>query len=276
MKVYRTNLHKPALRLRIEVREGYVVTDQIKILFLSANPKDISRIRLDEEVREVDEKIRRGDLRDQLTLIPHLAVRPSDLQETLLRHKPHILHFSGHGSPTEGIVLEDNSGRTKLVSTAALAALFSAIPDNLRIVLLNACYSSLQAEVITQTVDFTIGMNKEIGDRSALVFSAAFYRGLAFGRSIQESFDLGVGALMLEGIPEEQTPTLLTKKGANASQAYLISPEADKPEPARQESTNLPHGSSHGTVNVAGGTFNSGRDTVITGQSNTTHNHNRK
>lgn len=252
------------------------MTDQIKILFLSANPKDISRIRLDEEVREVDEKIRRGDLRDQLTLIPHLAVRPSDLQETLLRHKPHILHFSGHGSPTEGIVLEDNHGRTKLVSTAALAALFSAIKDNLRIVLLNACYSSLQAEVITQTVDFTIGMNKEIGDRSAIVFSAAFYRGLAFGRSVQESFDLGVGALMLEGIPEEKTPTLLMRKGANASQAYLLTPAADEPEPARHEPPSLPQGGSHGTVNLTGGAINSGRDTVITGQSNTAHNYNRK
>jgi len=243
------------------------VTDQIKILFLSANPKDISRIRLDEEVREVDQKIRGGEFRDQLVLIPHFAVRPGDLQETLLRHRPHVLHFSGHGSATRGIVLEDNAGNTKLVSPAALAALFSAIRDNLRIVLLNACHTSVQAEVITQTVDFTIGMRKEIGDRSAIVFSAAFYRALAFGRSVQESFDLGVGALMLEGIPEEQTPALLPRKGVNASQVYLLSPEAVREQPTGRGPQGLPQTGQHGSVNLKDTHVNSGRDAVITGQS---------
>lgn len=197
------------------------MSEQVKILFLSANPKDISRIRLDEEMREVDEIIRMGDRRDQLDLILHPAVRPGDIRQALLRHQPHILHFSGHGSPTEGIIVEDKNGKTKLISTDALAALFRAIKDNLNVVLLNACYSAVQAEAITHVVDFTIGMRKEIGDHSAIVFSAAFYQGLAYGRSVQESFDLGVSSLMLEGIPESETPALLSKKGADATRAYL-------------------------------------------------------
>jgi len=76
-------------------------------LFLLANPTDITRIRIDEEVREVDKKIQLGSKRDRLQLLSQLAVRPSDLAQALLRHTPHILHFSGHGSATEGIVLED-------------------------------------------------------------------------------------------------------------------------------------------------------------------------
>lgn len=199
------------------------MTDPIKILFLSSNPKNITHIRLDEEVREVDERIQLGDCREQLVLIPHFAVRPRDLQQTLLRHKPHVLHFSGHGSPADGIVLEDYNGQTKLVSADALAALFAVIRDNLRVVVLNACYSALQAEGISQVVDCTIGMQKAIGDHSAIVFSAAFYSGLAYGRSVRESFDLGVNALMLEGIPESSTPRLLTKKGMDAAEIYLVS-----------------------------------------------------
>src|SRR5690242_8758802 len=105
------------------------MTDPIKILFLSSNPKNITHIRLDEEVREVDEKIQMAKFRDHLQLIPHFAVRPEDLQQTLLRRKPHILHFSGHGSPTDGIVVEDNKGQTKLVSVDALADLFAIIKD---------------------------------------------------------------------------------------------------------------------------------------------------
>ncbi len=236
------------------------MTDQVKILFLSANPKNITHIRLDEEVRSVDEKIQMGDCRDQLALIPHLAARPGDLAYTLLRHQPHVLHFSGHGSATEGIVLEDDSGQTKRVGTDALAALFRTIKDNLRIVVLNACYSSLQAEGISQIVDFTIGMNRAVGDRSAIIFSAAFYQGLAFGRSVQESFDLGVASIMVQGIAESDIPVLLTKKGANAAQTYLVRSDkhrAAEEKPARPQSTTENH------LDVHGNHISSGGDTKI-------------
>lgn len=224
------------------------MTDQVKILFLSANPKNITHIRIDEEARDVDQKIQLGEYRDQLALISHFAVRPEDLSYTLLRHRPHVLHFSGHGSPIEGIVLEDNSGQTKLVSTEALAVLFRTIKDNLRIVVLNACYSSLQADGISQVVDFTIGMNKAIEDRTAIIFSAAFYQGLAFGRSVQESFDLGVTAIMLQGISESDIPVLLTKKGADAAQTYLV--RSDKQRTAKEKSAKPSQGSQNATVKL--------------------------
>lgn len=205
--------------------------DQVKILFLSACPRDISRIRLDQEVRDIDGIIRKGEHREQLELIQHPAARPGDLREALLRYRPHILHFSGHGSSTEGIVLEDDGGNTTFVSADALADLFDVIKDNLHIVVLNACYSAVQAEAISKVVDFTIGMRKEIGDHSAIIFSVAFYQGLAYGRSVKESFRLGVNALKSEGIPESETPALLVKEGADSAQTHLISPrERHTPE----------------------------------------------
>jgi hypothetical protein len=195
--------------------------DPIKILFLSSNPKDISRIRLDEELREVDERIQLGKFRDRFELIPQLAVRPRDIGRALMRYQPHVLHFSGHGSPTEGIVLEDDEGKTKLVSAEALAKLLAVIKDNLRVVVLNACYSGLQAGGITQVIDCAIGMQKKIGDHSAIVFSAAFYEALAQGRSVEEAFNVGVANLAMEGIPEETTPSLLIKQGVEAAGIYL-------------------------------------------------------
>jgi hypothetical protein len=200
------------------------MNDPVKILFLSANPIDITRIRLDEEVREVDQRIQLGPRRDQLSLIPTLAVRPSDLAHALLRYQPHVLHFSGHGSATQGIVLEDNEGKTTLVATDALANLLQLIKDNLRVVVLNACFSGLQADAIQQVVDFTIVMTDKIGDKSAIVFSSAFYQGLAFGRSVKEAFGLGIVELKLQGIPGADTPRLLEKPGADASKTYLIAP----------------------------------------------------
>ena len=46
----------------------------------------------------------------------------------------------------------------------------------------------------------------DIGDDAAITFAASFYRAIGFGRTIQEAFDQGRTALMLEGIPEERTP----------------------------------------------------------------------
>ena len=241
------------------------MSDPIKILFLSSNPKNISRIRLDEELREVDERIRLGGSRDQFELIPHVAVRPRDLLQVLMRHTPHVLHFSGHGSSTEGIVLEDNNGQTKLVKGEALANLFAAIKDNLRVVVLNACYSALQTEGISKVVDCTIGMNKKIGDRSAIVFSAAFYEALAYGRNIKEAFDVGIASLMIEGIPEESTPTLLTREGVKPAEVYLTSrgklSSAKEPSAApRPEGQNV-------SIDIPG-TLDSKGDISVTGISN--------
>ncbi len=82
---------------------------ECRILFLAANPAG-ARLALDEEVREIETKIRTAEHRDTLRLISKWAVRPDDLLQSLNQHRPHIVHFSGHGSPGEEIVLQDPNG----------------------------------------------------------------------------------------------------------------------------------------------------------------------
>jgi hypothetical protein len=71
------------------------MAERIKVLFLATNPTDISsRLRLDKEIREISQKISMGTIRDMFDLVSEWAVRPSDLQQALLRHRPNILHFN--------------------------------------------------------------------------------------------------------------------------------------------------------------------------------------
>jgi hypothetical protein len=77
--------------------------------------------------------------------------------------------------------------------------------------------------------------------------------------------------LKLEGIPESETPILLSKKGADPAQTRLVSPVPNKPEPPEPEPLNPSPGGSYGTVNLKETTI-SGGSTVITGQQ-TTHNY---
>jgi hypothetical protein len=197
--------------------------DKIKILFLAANPRG-SQLQLDREAREITAKIRAAEYRDSLEFVTRWAVRPDDLQQALLETKPHILHFSGHGTPSEEIVLVDDRGGEKPVSKQALQHLLSVLKDNLRLVVLNACYSRPQAEAIAQCVDCAVGMNQAIGDEAAILFASSFYRALGFGRSVKEAFELGISGLELEGIPENKTPELLAGKGVDASRLILVSP----------------------------------------------------
>ena len=176
---------------------------KVKVLFLAANPSDTAPLKLDEEIREITAKIRASEHRDLLDLVSIWAVRPDDLLQSLNEHAPHIVHFSSHGSRTGEIILVDKQGVPKAVSPTALKALFGALKDNVRIVVLNACYSRVQAEAITEIVDCAVGMNTAIGDKAAIIFAASFYRAIGFGRSVEQAFEQGKVALLLEGIPED-------------------------------------------------------------------------
>lgn len=204
-----------------------------KILFFAANPQGTGPLSLDEESRQIDQKIRASDHRDVLEFIPKFAVRPDDLLQYLNQHRPQVVHFSGHGSPTDEIILLDASGEPKPVNKAAIKQLFKALKDNIRVVVLNACFSRPQAEAITEVIDCAVGMKKAIGDKAAIVFAASFYRAIGFGRSVQEAFDQGKTALMLEGIAEEKTPELLIRQGTDPTSIFLV--EHGLPAPAVDE-----------------------------------------
>lgn len=193
----------------------------IKVLFLGANPSDTTRLRLDEEIRSIDQVLRQAEFRDMFDVRQHWAVRVTDLQESLLRHKPNIVHFSGHGSVSSEIVLEDNSGNPYPVSVRALTNLFSILKDSIKCVVLNACYSEVQALAIAEHIDCVIGMSKAIGDTPAISFAAAFYQGLGYGRDVKTAFDLGCSRIDLENLGESSVPRLFALRNRPESISFV-------------------------------------------------------
>jgi hypothetical protein len=208
-----------------EANDAHSEIKKIKVLFLASNPKGTTSLELDKEIRGITEKIRSSEYRDSLDLISAWAVRPDDLLQLLNQYKPQIVHFSGHGGKAGEIILVDSHGSPKPINPAAIKALFQTLKDNIRLVILNACYSKKQAEAITQVIDCAIGMNDAIGDEAAIAFAASFYRAIGFGRSIKQAFDQGIAALLLEGIPEENKPELLTREEVDPEKIVLVAPE---------------------------------------------------
>jgi len=197
-----------------------------KILILSANPKDTDKLRLDEEVRAIEEGLRRARSRDQFEIITKWAVRVDDLRRALLDFEPEIVHFSGHGAGSHGLALENSSGQMQLVSTDSLTRLFKLFKGKIECVLLNACYSEAQAEAIYQDIGCVVGMNQALGDRAAIRFAIGFYDALGAGRSYEDAYEFGCSAIDLEGIPESSTPVLKRKNMDNLQNERATDPQA--------------------------------------------------
>lgn len=184
----------------------------IKILFLACNPLGTERILIDEEARVIDKSLRSADHRDTFEIQTHWAVRASELQELLLRHQPNIVHFSGHGTTSDGIILQDDLGKAYSVPIDALSSLFSQLSEDIHCVVLNAYYSKAQAEVIAEHIDCVVGMNDTITDQAAISFSSAFYLALGYGRDVKSAFGLACGQIHLKGFDEHNTPVFITNK----------------------------------------------------------------
>jgi uncharacterized protein YjbI with pentapeptide repeats len=182
------------------------------ILILAANPKNTSPLRLGEEVREIDAGLQRAKKRELFHLKQRWAVRAQEVYQSLLDFKPQIVHFSGHGAGDDGLALEDETGNVQLVGTDALAKLFELFASNIECVVLNACYSEVQAQAIVKHIPYVIGMNKQIGDKAAIKFATGFYSALGAGESVEFAYKLGCSVIQLDGIPENLTPALKKKQ----------------------------------------------------------------
>ncbi|WP_020559029.1 TIR domain-containing protein [Thiofilum flexile] len=183
---------------------------QHTILVLAANPVDTRRLRLDQEVRDIREGLQRSQQRDGFKLEVRHALRAEDLYRALLEVKPTIVHFCGHGEGLLGLMLEDQTGNAQAISNDALGKLFDLFKSQIQCVVLNACYSTEQAKVLTQYIPHVIGMSIAIPDKTALQYAVAFYDALGAGQSFEFAHQLGVTAIGLQGLKGADIPVLMT------------------------------------------------------------------
>ena len=98
------------------------------------------------------------------------------------------------------------------------------LKDNIRCVVLNACYSATQAKAIAQHIDCVIGMSKAVGDQAAISFAGSFYQALAYGRDLQTAFDLGCLEINIENLKDQDIPRLISNR-VEPKSVFLLQPE---------------------------------------------------
>ncbi len=251
-----------------------------RILLLAANPPETGRLGVELEIRDIRQFLQQATYGRQFELRSEFAVRPPDIQEHILRHRPAILHFSGHNVTAAeraragarefsasasararrrgpgGLIIRARDDSAVELPPEALRALLQQFSDELRCVVLNACETHEQAEALAGSIDFVIGMSRALDDEAAIAFSASFYRALAFGESIERAFHLGRNAIaMVVGLGEHEVPRLFTREGGPSASQFRFAGEGDgasasgdAPAPSRDAAVTRPRGAAASRV----------------------------
>lgn len=212
------------LKMQMEIEKLKAIPEKITVLFLAANPIDTQPLRLDEEARAIQKRIRLSEYRDSVVFESRWATRSSDILQAINETNPTIVHFSGHGTPSGDLVLLNPDGTKRIVRKEAISMAISTASDSIKLVVFNACFSEVQAQSVVSYVDAAIGMSTSIGDEAACVFASQLYSAIGFGHSLQTSFRQAIAQLMLEDIDEENTPKLYVKDGLDSGNIVFVHP----------------------------------------------------
>lgn len=197
---------------------------RLDVLYLMANPIRRHALRVDAEVKQVSEEIRRSRFRDNISLHQSPAANLSSIIHGLNDQRPRIVHFSGHGS-TNGIATDDGGikrVKQQFVTFEMLAKAFGATDTPPDVVVLNACKSAGARSSLLSSVKAIVVMQDSISDVAAVAFSTKFYGGIASGQSLRSSFEQGRIAIESVSLDEVDTPTLVTGNGVNAAKLKLV------------------------------------------------------
>lgn len=169
---------------------------------------------LEREARALDRALRESGRGSAFELKTAWAVRASELATQLKEFRPHVVHFSGHGE-REGIVLFDDDGQGRPVPVKALGKLFELLRGgevdarvDVRLAVLNACWSAEQARELATSVGCAVGMRRPVEDEAAIAFSATFYRRIAEGETIRRAFEFAKNCLELARLPGSDVPQI--------------------------------------------------------------------
>lgn len=186
---YTGKLQHGDLKKLLQVLTGIPVQDAAakqSVLYIAASPKNIASLQVDHEFKKIKTVLDAHSNHFEL-LLPLLSVTLEDFLQAKHRFKPAIIHFSGHGL-AEGLLFATSQNLFQVVPTEILKDVFKGTETYTKIVVLNACYASAQAKLISANGIYVMGMNAPVTDEAALYLSENFYRFLADGQSVEETF----------------------------------------------------------------------------------------
>lgn len=209
--------------IRTVTRQMLRKKNRLNVLYLTANPDQAHSLRVEAEVRQVQDPVRGSIYRDNISLEYRPAADLDSLINGLNDHRPGIVHFSGHGYDGGIAVDSPNVGRVpvKTVSFQLLSKALSATDTPPEIVVLNACKSVGARRAFLPPAKVIIVMRDSVSDLAATAFAAKFYAAVAAGQSVKSAFAQGKVAVETASLNEADTPELLVAPGVDPAKIVL-------------------------------------------------------
>lgn len=195
----------------------------LTVLYLVANPEPKAPLRIDAEIRKVQEAIRGSVYRDNISIEYRPAADLHTLIDGLNDHRPQIVHFSGHGEP--GALAMDtgsvSGNATSRMSFDLLDKALSATDKPPQVIVLNSCNSATAKKALLPSNRIVIGMRAPVSDVAAAAFARRFYAAIASGQSVKAAFEQGKVAVEAVSLNESDTPELIHDKSINPARLVL-------------------------------------------------------
>lgn len=196
--------------------------ETLRVLYLTANPE--MNLRVDVEVRQVQQAVKAALHRDQVHIVPRVAATPEDLLDGLNDLRPHVVHFSGHAGGAalvfDNASIETPEGRAITFDLLARALAATATPPVLLV--LNGCDTLEGAEVLLDTTPVVVAMATEVTDLAAATFAARFYAAIASAQSVQAALEQGALGVDFLGLHEGWKLSHLVREDASLSELVLV------------------------------------------------------
>ena len=133
-----------------------------------------------------------------------------------------VIHFSCHGHP-EFLLMED-VGASQQLHVKELKQLISKGGGHLKVVFLSACNSLEAGKLLLEAgIEHVICTNASVRDWASSTFAQHFYRALAGGRKLKESFELARDAVLTTPTPDGDSRIEMNK--------FVLLPEKPEDDP---------------------------------------------
>ncbi|MBO3463092.1 NACHT domain-containing protein [Aetokthonos hydrillicola Thurmond2011] len=171
-----------------------------------------------EKIKERIDKTEQANRQNSFKLIIKNPVISVDIYQVIGEERPEIVHIFCEGNQDGSLVLKDDKGNDQPVSPEDLAEIFKSYTNYVNCVLLNSSFSLKAAKLISQHINYTIGIKESVDNEATIAFSQGFYRVLEFENSnnqdvvIQRAFDEGSRILTLKRKEQEKNPIIVLKK----------------------------------------------------------------
>ena len=168
-------------------------------------------------------------------------MRSQDIEPSLRRHRPQVIHFSGHGSRSGEVILNtpDGAASHPLSAEDFAEKLRRYNAENpqaaVRLVVLAGCDTDrAAAKLLSEHVDCAVGMADRVDDLAMVeVFTPTLYRALGDGYSVAAAVAEARQELRSDPhkyVREAEAVTHPSRTGIDAK--ALVLTELAKPEPA--------------------------------------------